>query len=263
METPLIRPANIADAAAIAAIMRNGMSPMVQRITILGSPLLHAYVEAHIGRSTGDPFAVAEVDGLVVGMATWRRMQGTLMLNHLYVSEQCRGQSIGTALLIDGLQRCASAEVQTVAVDVFAESIRPREWYAALGMQPQFRRIWLETTLPAPRSMSEGKCTVEWLDQADVNHAQQGFSQFKLITFTAEYMIGRLAEEVFRAFGFGILSDRPALEGLGTLDARRTLVCIGAQEDLPAEAQRNAQTVTESERLSVPLATLKAALKCG
>lgn len=263
MDVPTIRPATLADASDIAALMHAGMSPLVQRITILGSPLLSAYVEAQIGSPSGDRFTVAEVDGQIAGMAAWRQLEGALVLNHLYVQEDFRGQGIGTLLLSDGLQAWKERGIQTVEVDVFSESQRTRGWYVALGMEPQYRRVCIETTLPAPRSMSGGKCTVEGLDQADLDQARQGFSQFKLITFSGEYVIGRLADGVFRTGGFAILADRHALEALGTLDARRALVCIGPPEELREEMRRSGRVLTECERLAIAALALVESLKRG
>ena len=258
MKATNIRPATTAQAGDIAAIMAAGMSAKVRRITILGSPLLHAYIAGQLTSATGDAFLVAEVEGRVVGVAGWRRLGGTLMLNHLYVQPEARGQGVGRALLADGLQRGSGEEAQSVAVDVFSESPRTRAWYVALGMTPQYRRVWLETPLPSPRSMSAGQCNVDGMEQADLDHARLGFSQFKLITFTAEYGIGRLADGVFRSVGFGILHDRHALAALATLDARRTLVCLGPPEELPPDALRAGRIVEESERLSVPYPALRA-----
>lgn len=260
MDTPLIRPATIADAVEIATVMHGGMSATVQRITILGSPLLHAYVAAQIASTSGDSFTVAEVNGRTAGVATWRRIKRTLTLNHLYVRAEFRGHGIGALLMIDGLQQGLESDVETVAVDVFSESQRALTWYVALGMERQYRRTWLEMPLPALRSMSARPCTIEGMEQADLEHARLGFSQFRLITPAAGYAIGRLSGAVFRTAGFGILSDRHALEALGTLDARRALICIGAPEDLPAAGRRGGRLVEESERLTIPLPKLAAAL---
>ncbi len=239
------------------------MSALVQRITILGSPLLAAFVGDQIENPNGDRFTVAEVDGRTAGVAAWRQIEAALILNHLYVEESFRGHGLGTLLLIDGLRTWQECGVQTVKVDVFSESQRARAWYAALGMEPEFRRSWLETTLPPPRSMSGGKCTVEGLEQADLAHARQGFSQFKLITFKGEYTIGRLAEGVFRTLGFAILADRPALEALGTLDARRSLVCFGPPEELREDLRRSGRLLAESERLTVAAPKFVATLLAG
>ena len=263
MDVPTIRPANLADIGAIAALMHAGMSPLVQRITILGSPLLSAFVAAQIGSPSGDRFTVAEAGGQIAGVAAWRQVGTALILNHLYVQEDIRGHGIGTLLLSAGLQMWEERGVQTVEVDVFSESQRVGAWYAALGMEPQYRRSWLETTLPAPRSMSGRKCTVEGLEQADLDHARQGFSQFKLITFNGEYAIGRLAEAVFRTGGLAILADRPALEALGTLDARRSLVCFAPPEALCEEMLRRGRVLTESERLTCAAPRLAATLQAG
>lgn len=243
--------------------MQAGMSANVCRFTILGSPLLARYVTDQITKEGGDPFLIGIVEEEAAGMVSWRRTGNTLFLNHLYVLPEFRGRGLARALLVDGLERFATPEVETVGVDVFSESPVARAWYGTLGFQTEYRRVWLETALPAPRSMSDGQCNVDGLEFADQQHARQGFSQFKLITFDAEYSIGRLADGVFRSMSFNILRDRPALAGLAALDASRTLICVGAPEDLSPEAARTGRVIEESERLIVSTEHLRTALSTG
>jgi GNAT superfamily N-acetyltransferase len=238
--------------------MHAGMSPNVRRLTILGSPLLHHYVARQLESPAGDPYFVATVAHRVAGVASWRRMGPTLVLNHLYVAAESRGLGLGRALLAEGLRCLVADDVETLAVDVFSESQLARAWYAKLGLAPLYRCTWIETPLPPPRSMSDGQCTIEGMEQADREHAEQGFSQFKLHTFTAEYTVGRLGDEVFRIAGWGGFRDRPALAGLAALDARRVLISVGAPEDLPPDALRRSRIVAESERRAAPARSLRA-----
>ncbi len=240
----------------IAALMGAGMSPNVQRITILGSSLLHRRVREQIESGSGDCFLVALMGGRVAGMVSSRLLGGTLVLNHLYTDAGFRRRGIARALLEHALR----AEAEFVAVDVFLESRVARAWYAALGFSVEYRRVWLESTLPIPDARDRRNSSITGMEEADAAHAHHGFSNFKLSTSRAEYSIGRLADEVFRSMGFRILADGEALAALATLDRRRALLCIGAPEDVPAGTLERGRIVEESERLVVRRAGLAAAL---
>jgi GNAT superfamily N-acetyltransferase len=251
----LIRPPLTSEAEEVATLMREGMTANVRRITILGSAGLHRWVEAQLAEPGGDDFLVAVCDGRIVGMVSSRLVGATRVLNHLYTHTDFRRRGIARALLAGAVRDAA----ETVAVDVFAESRVARAWYAALGFTAEYRRLWVETPLSAAATVDPQRCA-QGLAEADAAQARMGFSHFRLTTERGAYAIARLAEAVFRCAGFGILADPTAMAALAAIDARRTLLCFGAPEDVPAEALCDGRVVEESERLSTPRAALAARL---
>ena len=248
-----VRQAIAADAEPITARMQAGMSANVQRITILGSPRLGAWVAGQLADPAGDRFLVAEVAGRVAGMGSSRVVGTTLMVNHLYTHPDFQRQGIARALLARAL---AEGSADSVAVDVFGESHIARRWYAGLGFAAEYRRVWWETALPAVEPEPAPAWTTRGLEAAEAAQSRQGFSSFQLVTPHAEYAIGRLTGALFRAIGFGILADPTALAALAALEPERTLLCIGAPEALPEDARLRGRILEESERLSVPHPTL-------
>lgn len=251
----LVRPPIAIEAEAVAALMREGMSPNVRRLTILGSAGLHRWVRAQIEEPAGDEFLVAMSDERVVGMVSSRLVGTTRVLNHLYTHADFRRRGIARALLAGAI----AGPGETVAVDVFSESRVARAWYAALGFTAEYARQWLEMPLAIGTGAGPYSWTTPGLAEADAAQAQFGFSHFRLITDRGQYAIARLGDEVFRCAGFAILDDLEALAALKTIDAHRTLLCSGAPEDLPETALRHGRTVEESERLAAPRGALATA----
>jgi GNAT superfamily N-acetyltransferase len=251
METVLVRPPLSPEARAVAALMREAMSPKVRRITILGSAGLHHWVADQLASTAGDSFLIAVLAERIVGMVSSRLVAGTLVLNHLYTHVDCRRRGVAHALLRGALD----TEAESVAVDVFSESKVARSWYASLGMTLEYRRLWIETALPAPTT-SAPEWNTSGLEEANAAQARQGFSHFRFRTARAEYAIARLGDAVYRCAGFDILADPAAPAGLASLDSQRSLVCVGPPESASPAVLRHGRLIEESERLRAQRADL-------
>lgn len=259
-EVPSIRFAVIADAPAIASLMKAGTSLAIHRVTVIGSPSLAAHVARQIQASGPDQYLVAILAGEVVGMTAWGHSGDTLMLNHIFLRSDCRGARVGAHLALEGLRRCRKAGEQHVGVDVFAENPRAEAWYRTLGMRQQFEKIWLDLPLCTTASDEFGDWYAEGLSVADHAQEEMGFSRFSLRTPRTTYTIGRLGSEWYRYGGFDILDDPSAVRALQTLDPSRRLLCIGDANLVPAQWTHDGQVASRSTRLSASVDAVLATL---
>lgn len=244
-----IRSARVGDSEAIATLMREGVSDAVRHITIMGSPHLAHYIADEIAAKTGDEYVVGTRQGQVVGMSSWRHTGMILQLNHLYLAPEFRGRGLGTALILDGLQRVRRSEEHKLALDVFYDNPRARAWYRSWGMNCEHQARWIQLPLSAVGSQESLHYTVSGMTESNVRHLRYGFSQFTLSTTSATYHIGRLGQGLFRVSAGSILYDPAALQGLNEIDPERQLLCVGSVDDTAESLLKGARRIAESERL--------------
>ena len=257
----LIRPARVEDSKAIAVLMREGVSDQVRRITIMGSPHLARYIADEVAAKWGDEYVVGTVRGSVVGMCSWRHVGTTLQLNHLYLASDVRGQGLGTALILDGLQKVCRSEEHPLALDVFYDNPRARAWYRSWGMSPERHVRWIQSPLPPLDHQDALSCDISELAESDERHLRYGFSQFTLSTTVATYQIGRLGHGLFRTSTDTILRDPAGLQGLTRIDFQRQLLCAEPVENDAELPQRSTTSVAESDRLVSSCTTVLENLK--
>jgi putative acetyltransferase len=144
----ILRPATVADAAAITDVQRTAF-----RISLPFLPELHTY-EDHLGYISGrllveDTVWVAEVDGAVAGYVAFREHEG--WIDHLYVHPDHQGRGVGPALLAKALEAGRPMQLWT-----FEQNARARRFYEARGFeaveftdgsgneerQPDVRYVW-------------------------------------------------------------------------------------------------------------------------
>ena len=252
----LIRPARVEDSEAIAVLMREGVSDQVRRITIMGSPYIARFLADEVAANGEDVYVVGTVQGLVVGMCSWRHAGTTLQLNHLYLASDVRGQGLGAALILNGLQRVRRPEEQQLGLDVFYDNPRARAWYRLWGMSPERHVRWIQSPLPLLDHQDALSCDISELPESDERHLRYGFSQFTLSTTVATYRIGRLGHGLFRTGSGAILHDPAALQGLTRIDSQRQLLCAEPVKDDVEPTRRGVTPVAESERLIASCATM-------
>lgn len=245
----IIRPARPEDSEAIAALMRQGVSEQVRRITILGSPYLARFIVDELAGNKNDEYVICTVRERVVGMCGWRHTDTALHLNHVGVAPDMRGQGLGTALMLDGLRRIRRASEHKLSTDVFFDTPRTQAWYRSLSMRSEKHVHWIQVALPLSTSDGERRCTISGLEEAAAHHARYGFSHVALSTHTGNYQVGRLGSGLFRVAMVSILKDPAALHGLTRFDAERQLVCSVSAEACAALPPGTYSLVAESERL--------------
>ena len=245
----IIRPARPGDSEAIAALMREGVSDQVRRITILGSPYLARFIADELAGNKNDEYVVCTVREWVVGMSAWKHSDTTLHLNYIDVAPDVRGQGLGTALMLDGLRRIRRTPQRILSIDVFSDTPRAHAWYRSLSMRSEKHFYWIQLPLLLLKSGGDLRCTISGLDEAAAAHFRYGFSHITLTTNSASYQVGRLGPDLFRVGTFAILQDPAALQGLARFDAERQLVCIGSAEDCTNLSLGANSLVAESDRL--------------
>jgi N-acetylglutamate synthase-like GNAT family acetyltransferase len=252
----LIRPAREEDSEAIAALMREGVSEQVRRITILGSPYLAQFITDELAGNKFDEYVMCTVREQVVGMCSWRHTDTVLHLNHIGVAPDMRGQGLGAVLMLDGLRRIRRASQHKLSTDVFFDTPRTQAWYRSLSMRSEKHVCWIQVPLPLSTSDGERRCTISGINEAAADHLRYGFSHFVLTTDSSSYQVGRLGPDLFRVGTFAILQDPAALQGLARFDAERQLVCSGPAGDCAALSPATNSVVAESERLVSSCATV-------
>ena len=121
----MLRPATLADAPALAVILRTCF-----RVSLPFLPELHtaeedlAYMAARL--ATADPVWLAEADGEPVGFITFR--EG--WIDHLYVHPDQQGRGVGPALLARALEDAEPRQLWT-----FQANARARRFYEARGFE--------------------------------------------------------------------------------------------------------------------------------
>ena len=245
----IIRPARPGDSEAIAALMREGVSDQVRRITILGSPYLARFIADELAGNKNDEYVVCTVRERVVGMCSWKHTGKTLHLNYIGVAPDVQGQGLGIALMLDGLRRIRRTSQRILSIDVFSDTPRAHAWYRSLHLRSEKHFYWIQLPLLLLKSGGDLRCTISGLDEAAAAHFRYGFSHITLTTNSASYQVGRLGPDLFRVGTFAILQDPAALQGLARFDAERQLVCIGSAEDCTNLSLGANSLVAESDRL--------------
>lgn len=85
---------------------------------------------------------VAELDDHVVGWLLTSRLDGELLLSQLSVELAHGRRGIGTALLVDCIERARAAAEPSLLLDTQADVPWNAPWYARHGFQPVPREGW-------------------------------------------------------------------------------------------------------------------------
>lgn len=79
---------------------------------------------------------VAELDGIVVGWLATARLDAELLLLQVCVEPAHARRGIGTALLLDCIERARAAGEASVILDTQADVVWNAPWYARHGFEP-------------------------------------------------------------------------------------------------------------------------------
>jgi ribosomal protein S18 acetylase RimI-like enzyme len=259
-----IRPATRPDAERIVEIFRGSLSSTILPRLMLGYPGAASYIQDVIRSQqpgSNHSLVVSCDGGQVAGAAEFRRIDKKLFLNQIGVDPAMRGKGIGRELLARGLLAARRDPDHDWMLDVFLDNVRARDWYASLEMDELEQRIWLDVSPPLAGQQRYGSAETTGLVEADLEHAEHGFSRFALRTEAGNYDIGRLGKKFFRCTSLGILNDPPALGALCAIDSKRALVCVGPANDLPKTASLPYRVVGHSVRLAGSIGTSVAILQ--
>lgn len=130
-----IREARTDDAAAVLGLVEQLRSADDEDLP----PLTLPWVERYLGGG-GDSALVAEVDGAVVGLLTYRIHDDlfhggpTSLIEELVVDEAFRGRGVGTALVEEALRIAVESGCVGVAVSTERENERAQALYRRVGL---------------------------------------------------------------------------------------------------------------------------------
>ncbi len=241
------------DSERMAEIFRACFRQDLLPYTILGAPGLENYLRDLITlqpRGGSSLFLVYEQDGTAVGVAEFRRLPSAIFLNHIYVLSSLRGQGVGKALLLAGIEATRDLEQQDFALDVFADNHPARSWYESLGLGFASEHLWIQLSLPLGAQSDNHWWTLLDLPQADRVQAAYGFSQFRLQTRSGTYSVGRIGDSLFRTTDVELLDDVAALAALSHLDDRRDLLLVCEPDEWVEKAEQPGAILAQSHRLT-------------
>lgn len=133
-DLPLLAPIEAAGDALFAAI---GHLEFVGAGTISDEDAAQAIADGRI--------RVAELDGQVVGWLLVSRLDGELFLSQVSVLPELTRQGIGTALLLDAIERGRAAGDRSMLLDTQADVPWNGPWYARHGFRSVPRDAWTPT----------------------------------------------------------------------------------------------------------------------
>jgi predicted GNAT family acetyltransferase len=227
---------------------------------IYGCAGITAYIEELIVASpqgVDTAYTVAEQDRRIVGCVEMRLLSNALFLNCISISPEVRSHGIGRALLSASLKRAHRHRLE-LHLDVIERNTAAREWYRRLGFEELGVTHWW--SLPLPVETPPAFYSLSGYPQAEICQKAFGFSQFTLSTETGSYAVGRIAERWFRTTQSRLLNDSSARAGLAQIDARRRLLALLNEGDLPERSRAEAELLMSTRRLSVSLAELRGRL---
>jgi ribosomal protein S18 acetylase RimI-like enzyme len=141
---PLIRDAAPEDIPSLAPIERTadamfeavGHPEFVGAGTITDEYAIQAVDEGRI--------RVAELDGQVVGWSLVSRLDGELFLSQLSVDPAAGRQGIGTALLLDCIERAGTAGEPSILLDTQLDVAWNAPWYTRHGFEVVPPDLWTD-----------------------------------------------------------------------------------------------------------------------
>jgi GNAT superfamily N-acetyltransferase len=167
MPQPVIRIASLADAPAVAALIRALESHYAQdgRSSPAGKAV--AMVEASIASQEGTRYALAVVEGRPVGLACFAVLRpgydlaGLIYLKELFIEREARGQMVGAALLAWLADYARAHGIGRIDLTTDSANTGAQAFYERLGAQRQKKVVYRFELSDASIRDSEKPCGQE------------------------------------------------------------------------------------------------------
>ncbi len=253
---PSVRPAEIADASRIVALLRQDFPPELLQYTIHGCSGIETYTRDSIGcQGPADAgwYVLGREASDVLGFAEIRRSADTLFLSQLYVDSSFRGPGIGPSLMYYALKTARTDKQSRVELDVFEDNPSVLSGHLALGFAEKCRQKWVDMPLTGCMAQAEQPWFASGLAQANRIHDSWGFSEFTLQTPSGAHRVGRLGDRLFRVTDSRVLTDGCALAALRSIAPERNLVCIDKIDSFVDPIPEGAVVRSKSARLAASL----------
>lgn len=250
MSTRTARPT---DAPAVVGLIRASFSPEFIDRTIYGCDGIERFLAAQLSLDCDlqpSVHLVAVSRGVLAGYCELASTDSGAVLNYIAVSHSERGQSVGTQLFIDALNRISLPGSATIELDVLVDN-PARRWYEAVGFVVRERQRWWEVEDWVCVSKTEG--AILDYPQETVCHREYGFSQIRIRGDAGVRVIGQLGKRWFRLADSRLLGDLRVIGALRRLDPSRHLLVLAApiSEPVPPYATSNVELVRMEGRAGV------------
>ena len=232
---------------SIARMIRLSLPRHLQPFTIWASLEAGHYIEALLAGAFPEQrfeHYVLRCGGRMAGLAVFRDLQGQAFLNHLYISPQWRGRSLG-AWLLARAARCylekhrdleGQAEVKRrpalqVALDVMSGNHPAEAWYERLGFREIGTRGWWVARNSARHALaghrtaqvSAPACRIAAIRENE----NWSFHQFTCVLPAGRrYEVGSLSGPYFRLSDPQAAGDSELHQVLASLDPDRRLLLV-------------------------------------
>ena len=220
----------------------------------------HSYVEAAISAVdfAVPKFFAAGIGHQVLAVAQASTKHGNVMLSYICTREGSRSIGFGRKLMKE-IALLGSENDGSVILDVFRTNTRAIQWYQSLNFVDASKFGWWEPISERPSSGRTGPVAVSGLPQADVCHAQFGFSEFTLEVDSGSYQVGRLGSKWFRLTDPAAACDTDLVAALNKLDPSRAVLVQCLIDDRTASLLGD--PVLESLHMSVETGRLRSNLE--
>lgn len=253
-ESPWVRRARPQEASTVLEIIRAAFPMEIIERTVYGCHGVIAYIEATTsGNNMISPtFLVSGTGTLAVAVAEVAAEAGGLFLSYIATRADARSRGLGSNLLLAAAKLHPVADIATMALDVFHENTRARDWYGEVGFEAIGERGWWELELTAAAHIAT---SISGWAQAEICHRIFGFSEFLLHAADHSYRVGRLGSNWFRITSLNAVEDPQVMATLAVLDPQRKILAMGNMDD--PYASRLGAPVVRSLRMQADLTTLR------
>lgn len=256
-----IRLMQVADAEAVATLVRQSFAAPLHPFLVYCQPGLDAYLRVVLLHPALFPhhcLLVAEEREAVVGFAEFRRLdEGRALLSYIAVDPDGRGRGIASRLMSVYVTSLGRGQ-ERLELDVFQDNVPALKLYERLGFEPVSESAWIVRELPTTVG---GGDPVELADAHGSLAALTAYGFCRLPVRHSGRVLdaGLVSREVLR------VPDRPSFHDddlLGAMarvmpELRRTLLIAPAD---PVPGRDDAGVLLRSSRLSADRRSLAGAL---
>ncbi len=247
-----VQRASLEDANAIVELLREGIGDKLINYTIAGTVGMVSFVSTQLADDYLGPniFFVCKSADQIKGFAEVRIYQNELFLNHIYVSEQFRGNGLGRALLHSCLDFARVHQLKSMGLDVFTHNEQAKKWYEFLGFKIIDEYAWLEVEIPCQLNQA-GNYIILNQPFANAVYDKFGFASVEIETNEMTYSVGLLGARLFRINTSRIFDDVSALTALMKFDPLRKILCIDKVSEFNKKNIKSGKVICGNYRMSV------------
>ena len=225
----ILEPACPGDGEQIALLMKAVQLPLTLPHSIWSSDKAGNFVEDLIQRGDSVPqaFTVIRRGNQILAAVYLGMLDGAILMDNVYADAEVRKHQLAGLMIYRALVSYAQRHASSmVAFDAFESARSIRAWHRRMGGTEHSQRVWWHLPIPGASQVAGPEAQVEGLEEAERTHARWGFSQFRVTTENASYVVGRLPAGYFRLTDAAGAFDATLLQALSKVDPSRRLFVI-------------------------------------